>query len=108
MLYVTNFWKNDRLVYHSNAIYHFENYIGFQHYAISNLNNLAFRFLEKITEYYFNIKNFKAKRKKIYNSQLRVWMNDFYIDTKNFNTKYSSTMIQCSKSFRLNSTNFKL
>ncbi len=71
MLYVTNFWKNKKLVYHSNTVYHFENYMGFQYYAISNINNLSFKFFKKITTYHLNSKRFKSKRKKFYNSQLR-------------------------------------
>jgi hypothetical protein len=107
MLYITNFWKSNKSIFHSNTTRHFENYIGFRYYAISNITNLAFKFLKKITTYYLNLETFKSKQKKFYNSQFRFWLNDFYIDPKNFNTQYSSTMIQCSKIYRLNSTNFK-
>jgi len=107
MLDVTNFLTNNKLIYNSNTICHFKNYIGFQYYAVSNLNNLAFQFLKKITSNHLDLKIFKSKQKKFYSSQLRFWLNDFYIDTKGLNTKYSSTMIQCSKVFRLNNTNFK-
>ena len=107
MLYLTNFLKNNKLGFNSNTICHFENYIGFQYYAVSNLNNLAFQLLKKIDQSRLNEKVFKSKRKKLYNSQIRFWLNDFYIDGKDFNSKYSSTMVQCSKLFRLNSTNFK-
>jgi NADH dehydrogenase/NADH:ubiquinone oxidoreductase subunit G len=107
MLYITNFLKDNKIAFNSNAICHFENYVGFQYYAVSNLNNLAFRFLKKIAKCHLNITIFKPKRKKLYNSQLRFWLNDFYIDGKDFNSKYSSTMVQCSKLSRLNNTNFK-
>ena len=108
MLYITDSLKNSKIVYNSNTVSHFKNYIGFQYYAVSNLNNLAFKFFEKINKCHLNFDTFKSKRKKYYNSQLRFWLNDFYVDSKDFNTKYSSTMIQCSKISRLNSTNFKL
>jgi NADH-quinone oxidoreductase chain G len=108
MLYVTDSLKNSNIVYNSNTVYHFKNYIGFQSYAVSNLTNLAFKFFEKITKCHLNFNTFKSKRKKFYNSQVRFWLNDFYVDSKDFSTKYSSTMIQCSKISRLNSTNFKL
>lgn len=106
ILFMTNYLKKNKITYNSRNIYHFKNYIGFQYYAISNLDNLAFKLLKKIEKYYLNISNFKPKRKKLYNSQLRFWLNDFYIDGKDFNSKYSSTMIQCSKLSRLNNTNF--
>ena len=107
MIFMTSYLKNNKITYNSPLIYHFKNYIGFQYYAISNLNNLAFKLLKKINKCYLNISKFKPKRKKLYNSQLKFWLNDFYIDGKDFNSKYSSTMIQCSKLYRLNNTNFK-
>ena len=107
VLYITNFLRRNKLGFNSSTIYCFENYIGFHIYAISNLTNLAFQLLKKVTKGNLNIKKFKQKRKKIYNSQLRFWLNDFYLDGKNFNSKYSSTMVQCSKLSRLNNTNFR-
>jgi len=107
LLFITNFFRNNKIVFNSKNVYQFKNYVGLQHYAISNLNNLAFQFLKKITG--FHLKNFKFKKaqKKIFKSQIRFWLNDFYIDGKDINSKYSSTMIQCSKLSRLNNTNFK-
>jgi hypothetical protein len=94
-------------VFNSNTPYHFKNYIGFQYYAISNLNNLTFQLLKKIKKPITNSLKFKPKRSKFLKSQLRFWLNDFYLDSKNYTTKYSSTIIQCSKFFRLEHTNFK-
>lgn len=71
MLDVTNFLTNNKLIYNSNTICHFKNYIGFQYYAVSNLNNLAFQFLKKITSNHLDLKIFKSKQKKFYSSQLR-------------------------------------
>lgn len=105
--YISNVFRNNKLVYNSNTPYHFKNYIGFQCYAISHLNNLAFQLLKKVKKPITNYLKFKPKRNKFFKSQLRFWLNDFYLDSKNFNTKYSSTMIQCSKFFRLEHTNFK-
>ena len=104
---VENLISNTKLTFNCNNTYHFKNYVGFQYYAIANLNELSFYFLEKISEYNLNFKNFKIKRKKIFETQLRFWLNDFYIGGKDLSTKYSSTMIQCSKFIRLNNTNFK-
>ena len=107
MLYITNFFRNNKLVFNSNAIDRFENYIGFQYYAVSNLSNIGFQLLKRVAKCRLDLKKFKSKQKKIYSSQLRFWLNDFYIDGKDFNSKYSSTMVQCSKLSRLNNTNFK-
>lgn len=71
MLYITNFLKNNKLVFNSNTICRFESYIGFHYYAVSNLTNLSFQLLRKIAQCRLNIRKFKFKQKKIYNSQLR-------------------------------------
>ena len=106
-LFINNFLKKNKIMFNSNNIIHFKNYMGFQHYAISNLNNLAFQLLKRIVKYPIMDSKFKYKRKKLQNSQVRFWFNDFFIDSITCNSKYSSTMIQCSKLLRLNSTNFK-
>ena len=58
-------------MFNSNNIIHFKNYMGFQHYAISNLNNLAFQLLKRIVKYPIMDSKFKYKRKKLQNSQVR-------------------------------------
>jgi hypothetical protein len=93
-------------VFNSNTPYHFKQYIGFQYYAISNLNNLTFQLLKKVKKPITNYLKFKPTRNKFFKSPLRFWLNDFYLDNKVFDTKYSSTMIQCSKFSRLDHTNF--
>ena len=107
ILFLTNFLKNNKIVFNSTNIHQFKNYVGLQHYAISNLNNLAFQFLKKITGFHLKNLKFKPAQKKLFKSQLKFWLNDFYIEGKDINSKYSSTMIQCSKLARLNNTNFK-
>ncbi len=91
MLFITSFLKNTKITFNSNSVYHFKNYMGFQYYAVSNLNKLAFRLLKKVAEHHLNSSKFKPKQKKLYNSQLRFWLNDFYIDGKDFNSKFSFT-----------------
>nr|YP_010208809.1 NADH dehydrogenase subunit 11 [Skeletonema grevillei]UBA16119.1 NADH dehydrogenase subunit 11 [Skeletonema grevillei] len=106
-LFLSNFLKDNKIAYNSANINQFKNYMGLQHYAVSNLNNLTFQFLKKVTQFHLESAKFKPTQKKLFKSQLRFWLNDFYIDGKDVNSKYSSTMIQCSKLSRLNNTNFK-
>ena len=106
MLFFRNFFKNNKIVFNSNTINRFENYIGFQYYPISTLTNLGFQLFKKVTKYFLTTKKFKLKKKKIYNSQLRFWLNDFYIEGKDLNSKYSSTMVRCSKLSRVYKTTF--
>jgi hypothetical protein len=107
MLFMTSFLGNGKLTFNSNTLFHFSCYIGFQYYAVSNLNTLAFSLLKTVAVHRQNTAKFKSKRKKLLSSQFRFWLNDYYVDNKKFNCNYSSTMIQCSKLSRLNSTNFK-
>ena len=107
MLFITNFCKDNSVTFNSNNLCPLTNFIGFQYYAVSNLNSVAFSFLKTIVGHSTNTFKFKPKKKKVFNSQFRFWLNDFYVDNKNFNSNVSSTMIQCSKLSRLNSTNFK-
>lgn len=106
-LFITNFFRNDKIGFNSNTIRHFKVFIGFQYYAVHSLNNLAFQLLERIAECRVDTEVFKPRKKKLLDSQLRYWLDDFYVDGKDLDSKYSSTMIQCSKLSRLNNTNFK-
>ena len=108
MLFMNNFLNDNKLTFNSNNLSHFTSYIGFQYYAVSNLNNLAFSFFKTIVGNRQYTVKFKSKKKKIFSSQFRFWLNDFYIDNKNFSSNYSSTMIHCSKLSRLKSSNFKI
>lgn len=106
-LFITNFLKDNKLVFNSSTFCHYTSYIGFQYYAVSNLNSLTFSFLKTVFDYRPSANKYKSKRGKLHNAPFRFWLNDFYLDDKSFNGKYSSVMIQCSKLSRLNKTNFK-
>lgn len=71
IFYLSNVFRNNKLVFNSKTPYHFKNYIGFQYYAISNLTNLAFQLLKKIKKPITNYLKFKPKRNKFFKSQLR-------------------------------------
>lgn len=107
IFYTSNIFQSGKLVFNANTPHSFRNYIGFQHYATSNLNDLAFQLFKKIKKPTVKCLGFKPKRNKLFSSQLKFWLNDFYLDSKDCSTRYSSTMIQCSKFFRLENTNFK-
>ena len=105
--FLTNFLKKSKVTFNSNTLCCFTNYIGFQHYAVSHLSKLTFSVFNTIVECPQDSFRFKTKKTKLFNSQFRFWLNDFYIENNSFNSKSSSTMIQCSKLSRLNNTNFK-
>ena len=107
LLFINDFLKSNKIGFNSNNNSYYKNFIGFHYYAISNLNNSAFKLITNSNQPTLKLFKFKSTQKKLHNSQIRFWLNDFYLDSKDFSSKNSSTMIQCSKLFRLNNTNFK-
>ena len=71
MLFMSNFLNDNKLAFNSGTLSHFNNFIGFQYYAVSNLNSLAFSFLRTMAEHPQNSIKFKSKKKKIFSSQFR-------------------------------------
>lgn len=107
LLFINDFLKSNKIGFNSNNNSYYKNFIGFHYYAISNLNSSAFKLITNSNQPTLKLFKFKSTQKKLHNSQIRFWLNDFYLDSKDFSSKNSSTMIQCSKLFRLNNTNFK-
>lgn len=71
MLFITNFCKGSNVTFNSNNLCRFTNFIGFQHYAVSSLNNVAFSFLKTSVGHSVNTLKFKPKKKKLFDSQFR-------------------------------------
>lgn len=71
LLFMTNFLNNNKLAFNSRVLSHFSNYIGFQYYAVSNLNNLAFLSLRTIAGHSQDTIKFKSKKRKLFSSQFR-------------------------------------
>lgn len=108
LLFINDFLKPNKIGFSSSNNYYYKNFISFHYYAISNLNSSAFKLITNSSnQRLLKLFKFKSTQKKLHSSQIRFWLNDFYLDSKDFNHKNSSTMIQCSKLFRLNNTNFK-
>lgn len=70
-LYISNILQNNKLVFNSYISSQFKNYIGFQYYAVTNLDNLAFQMLKKSKTPTANFIKFKSTRKKLFKSQFR-------------------------------------
>jgi NADH-quinone oxidoreductase chain G len=106
--FLTNIKYNNILTYNNKTFLKYKNFIGFLYFTNSVLNNKNY-LLNKETSKNLNlgqITTFKTKKNKIFNTKLKLWLHDFYIGGKDFYSKYSITMINCSKSYRLEKTNF--
>jgi len=71
MLFVTDFLKNNKIIFNSNTISQHRNFAGFQYYAIASLNNSAFKLLKRVNKHSLHTFKFKSSQKKLYNSQIR-------------------------------------
>lgn len=71
MLFMVNFFNDNKLTFNSNTLSHFNNYIGFQYYAVSSLNDLTFSSLKRIATHRHDAIRFKSKKKKVLSSQFK-------------------------------------
>ncbi len=71
MLFLTNFYKDNGVFFNSNNLCRFTNFIGFQYYAVSNLNDMAFPLLKTIVGHSSYTFKFKPNKKKVLNTQFR-------------------------------------
>jgi len=100
---------NNKLSYKPEMLNFFQNYTTFQFYPTTRVDsfyNIFFSLNNNTTKKIFNKFNFIEKSVKIYFTNIKTWLDDFFIKNKDFFSKYSKTMILCSKSFRKETTNF--
>lgn len=106
--FLTNFKYNTILTYNNKTFLKYKNFIGFLYYTNHVLNNKNY-YINKETSINLNLNlynKFKIKKSKIFTTKLKLWLHDFYIGGKDSYSKYSLTMINCSKAYRLEKTNF--
>ena len=84
----------------------FKNFISFSYKATQSLTNLSY-YLYMSNNFFF-IKNvkFKLSYKKIYNTKVKYWLDDFFTGGKDDYSHHSLILINCSKIIRSESTNF--
>ena len=93
------------LSFNYNNPNNFLNFVSFQHLPVNSLLKNSFFFKSEIS-----LNNFlplKEAKSKIFLTKTKFWIDDFYIGGKDLYSKYSIVMIECSGSFRSESTNFK-
>ena len=106
--YLNNTRYNSIINFNNNNLTKFKNFTNFLYAATSGITSKSNAFSSK-TQSIYNIKFtnlLKFNKSKIYNTKLKIWINDFYIGGKDPYSKYSSTMIKCSKTFRKDQTTF--
>lgn len=105
----TNYKDNVIVNFNNNKINKFKNFTGFLTIANSSINLKSNIYLlkpiakKKIEPNTVILQN---KKVKMFTTKLKIWINDFFIGGKDQYSKQSSTMIACSKNFRLNNHTF--
>ena len=103
LTFLQNSKNNFKLSFNSSTLNKFNLFTGFMYVSSKCLTNKTYTTENnKISaNYSLNTTNKLNHNKfKITNSKLKLWINDFYIGGKDSYSKYSNTMINCSKSFR--------
>nr|YP_009495488.1 NADH dehydrogenase subunit 11 [Toxarium undulatum]AWQ64135.1 NADH dehydrogenase subunit 11 [Toxarium undulatum] len=85
----------------------FIDYCHFMFYAIIKFYNYSLN-LHKPFDYFLTLTKFKIKKTKFYKTNIKLWLDDFYLHGNDFFSQYSITMIKCSKMLRSDLTNFVL
>jgi NADH-quinone oxidoreductase chain G len=96
---------NSNVIFNIKNIKNFINYIGFHYYPRISLSDSS-KFYNKSALINLSITNKKTKI-KIFNTKTKFWLEDFYLGGNDIYSRFSMVMIECSKSFRIESTNFK-
>jgi NADH-quinone oxidoreductase subunit G len=105
--FTNNVKENNIISFNNTTNLKFKNFTGFLYYANANLTKSNFYLTNSTAKTKnTNQKKFKFSRNKLNSTNFKLWINDFYLGGKDAYSKYSVTMIKCSKQFRLEKTNF--
>ena len=76
--------ENQIIFFNSKKLYNFKNFFNFQYYATQSLINLNFYLSLKNKTFILKKSrlNFKAKTKKLINTKLKYWLDDFFTGGK--------------------------
>ena len=103
--------KKDSTLLNFDSInsFNFKNYINFQFYAVQVLSSLSFYLMKQnstVTKSY-KFSSIKAQKVKVLETKLKNWLDDFFNSNGKDSFSYnSSSLVNCSKSMRLSTTNF--
>nr|YP_009485487.1 NADH dehydrogenase subunit 11 [Melosira undulata]AVR57551.1 NADH dehydrogenase subunit 11 [Melosira undulata] len=82
----------------------FLNFLKLNYFPVANLNNFNLYYKKSFNNLIFSKLNKKIQYVKNY--KLLMWLDDFFLGGKDFYSKKSKTLIECSKLSRLKNTNF--
>ena len=86
---------NTRILYNSNNLFDFKNLISFLYLNTTSLSKLSFQ-LKTQTQTFNQITPVKTSKLKFLTTQLKKWVEDFYLGGYDNYSKESETMVSCS------------
>ena len=102
--FLSNKFWNTKLSFNCNNFFIFKSYsnlLFFSNNTLTQFNNLKISKKNIVLDY-----TYTTPKVKLYNTFLRLWLDDFYIGGKDLYSKHSITMINCSNSLKKTNNNF--
>ena len=101
---------NNLVQFNNNTINNYKNFIGFLYFANQFFYNNHKDSFNKNVSGEFNLKKsyIKTPKAKVFLTNTKIWIKDFYIGGEDLYSNRSVTMINCSKLHRSQKTNFNL
>ena len=104
--FTSNIKYNTRIFYNSNNLFNFKNFISLLYLSTGSLSKLSFH-LKKQTQTFNPIVPLKIAKVKVLTTQLKKWIEDFYLGGYDNYSKESATMISCSTNLRQDTHTFQ-
>ena len=106
--YVANTKTNGVIHFNNNTFNNYKSFIGFLYFANRFLVTNHKSSLNKNIQGDFNLENkhIKLTKTNLFLTNFKIWIKDFYIGGTDSYSNHSITMINCSKLYRSQKTNF--
>ena len=104
--FTSNTKYNTRVLYSSNNLFNFKNFVSFLYLNSKSLSKLSFH-LKSQNQVFNPITTRKIKKLKLLTTQIKKWIQDFYLGGYDNYSKESETMVSCSIALRTNTSTFQ-
>lgn len=98
--------NNDLIFFNLKNKNRFQNFVYFHFQATKSLTNISFYLSTKTNSFNIFKNKFKIRQNKLFSTNFKYWLDDFYSGSKDEYSQNSLTMSNCSKILRFQTTNF--
>jgi len=102
--FMSNVRYNDRLIYNSRNLHSFKNFTNFLYLNTKSLSNISFYLKNESQQ--FNLLTKKVKKNKLLTTQVKNWIEDFYLGGNDDYSNNSEIMSECSLKLRTQQNTF--